>query len=119
MSAPEFVLFVSSVQDRTVYRFGTRQLIGAKRVYDPPLRPDEDPATRSVVTKWQPERIVPITANEFQRYGAEYRGAIADGALKERKREEYQAQRDEEARTEAAALAAAKAKSEQPKAATP
>lgn len=108
MSAPEFTLFVSSVPNRTVYRFGTRVLIGAKRVYDPPLQPNEDIATRERVTTWQPERIFPIPKAEAERYGAEYRGALADGALKERTREEWEAQNQKDFAAEKAAAEQAK-----------
>lgn len=115
MSMPEFTLFVSSVPNRTVYRFGTRVLIGAKRVYDPPLQPDENPATRERVTAWQPERIFPIPKAEAERYSAEYRGAIADGALKERTKVEWEAQTQKELAAEkAAAEQAKKAKANTP-----
>lgn len=103
----EFSLFVSSVEGRTVERFGTRELIGAKRVFDPPLKPDEDASKRKRVTKWFPERIVSITAVEHQRYDAEYRGAIADGGLKAHKREEWEAQIEKDLAAEKATREAA------------
>jgi hypothetical protein len=52
--------------------------------------------------------LFPIPKAEAERYGAEYRGAIADGALKERTREEWEAQNQKDLAAEKAAAEKAK-----------
>jgi hypothetical protein len=109
MSAPQFTLFVSSVEGKTVFRYGTRQLIGAKRAHVPPLTDKERPADRPAITVWNTERIVPITAQEAARYCKEYGREIRDGALKERTEAGWKAQNDADLKAEAKARDAAKA----------
>lgn len=103
MSAPQFTLFVSSVEGKTVFRYGTRQLIGAKRAHVPPLTDKERPEDRPAITVWNTARIVPITAQEAARYCKEYGREFRDGALKERTEAEWKAQNDADLKAEAKA----------------
>ena len=82
----EFGLYVSPVKGFTVRRFGAppNTYIGAKRVGKQML--------------WDEAKIVPIPENEARKYGAEYDGAIASGALKRRTAAEYAAQQEARAK---------------------
>lgn len=76
-----FAVYVSSVEGCPVTRFGTRTLIGAaRRVKEP------------TVIDYQPDVVVAITADEFNRYRREYQRALGNGSLKRRTIEEWQAQ---------------------------
>ena len=81
----DFGLYVSPVKGFTVRRFGAppNTYIGAKRV--------------GKQMEWDEEKIVPIPQNEARKYGAEYAGAFASGALKRRTADEYKAQQEKRA----------------------
>jgi hypothetical protein len=74
-----FVMFVSSVEGHLVARYGAgpHALIGARHGENGP--------------EWTPEIVCPLTDVEVATYGREYRRAISEGALKERKREDFDA----------------------------
>ncbi len=76
-----FGLFVSSVQDHPVTRFGTRTIIGATR----------SSKTPTVVT-FDTSAIVAIPIEEYERFSREYDRALGNGSLERRKPAEWQAQ---------------------------
>lgn len=85
MSAPHpFVLFVSSVEGYAVTRYGSgtpsrrATLIGAQRV-----------PGRGIV--WDTREVVALTEDELRQYSKEYRGAIADKALRQRTEADWKA----------------------------
>jgi hypothetical protein len=81
-------LYVSSVAGRLVPRFGAGgSYLGAER----------DPKNASAI-KWYPERVLPITAPEFQRFRREYDQAIEDGDLSLRSEDDFNAQRESDER---------------------
>ena len=93
----EFV-FVSSVQGKLVTRFPSlrqpvAQYIGATR--------------KGKKIEWNPEAVVAIPLQEWNRYRREYKRALEDGALKKRDEAAHKAwlqkqkQADEEAKTKA------------------
>lgn len=92
-NAPEFSLFVSSVEGHAVTRFGTRppSLIGATRTTKPAGNKPHYWSGDSSIT-WDTKTIVPIPTTEYARYRSEYDGAIAAKSLVRRTREEWDAQ---------------------------
>lgn len=116
MSAPQFARFVSSVEGHMVTRYGTTQLIGCVRNAAP--KPEDDAAEWKPVS-WNTREIVPLTMREAERYTKEYDKAIRNGALKERKREEWSAQNDTTLKTEKAARDATSKASEKSKSDAP
>lgn len=97
-----FALFVSSVEGRTVSRFGTatarqaNELIGARRSPGGPI-------------VWDPEEVVALPVREVEAFAKEYRDAIAEGSLRKRIEADYlawiaaQTKRGEEADAKAKA----------------
>lgn len=107
MSQPDFSLFVSSEPGHTVLRYGVpgRILIGAKR--------------KDGVTTWDPEKVVAIPRAEAERHAKEYARDIRTRALRERKREEWEAQQAALLAAESAAAKTAQSASAAPSADTP
>jgi hypothetical protein len=98
-AAPTFSLYVSSIEEFTVARFGTRSFIGAVR----------DPQDPTKIT-WTPDVIVPIPANEHQKYLREYTRALKPGGgLRVRTAAEYAAQTEAQKAAKKAAVDAAAA----------
>jgi hypothetical protein len=75
---PEYGLFVQAVQGKIVRRYGTPTHIGV--------------TDRDGEPQWDTDTIYPLTAAEMLRYGAEYTRALKEGALKEVKRDAWEAQ---------------------------
>ena len=101
-----FAAFVSPVEGSLVRRYGTDEHIGQTRGEERPERRSsirEADQSRARPNGVDPSIIVPLTHAEWQRYGSEYRRAIADGALKKRTSEEW-------TKAEEAALAAEEAR---------
>lgn len=78
MTAAAFALFVSSVEEHLVTRYGTRTFIGAER--------DKNGI------KWNTKAIVAIPHDEYRRYRREYDRALRDKSLTPRTEAEWNAQ---------------------------
>src|SRR5262245_41644442 len=87
-----FALFVSCVPGAVVTRFGSRTYIGAHRTM------------RGI--EWEPDLIVAIPDDEAARYAKEYARAIRDESLVLRKAEDWVAQQQLSAETDAERVAA-------------
>lgn len=81
--------FVRSVRGRTVFRYGTRELIGATRVA---RKTKEQPGDPSIV--WH-DRIVLLPAEWCHRYRKELGQHLRNGDLIECKREDWERQQRE------------------------
>ncbi len=112
-----FALFFSSVEGHLVPRYGAGSpapYIGASSVADP--RPGKPGGT-----KWDTAQIVALTEAEARLYRKEYADAVAEGALRVRRPEEFDRaveaeQREAAQAAERAAKAKAKAEEEEAKA---
>ena len=116
-----FAAFVSATPEGgLVRRYGTEEHIGQTKGEErAPRRSSIADADKSVARPngVDPSIVVPLTHAEWQRYGNEYRRAIREGSLKERKaadwvKAEEAAHSAEVARIAALEADAAKAKAE-------
>lgn len=93
---PKFELFVSCVEGKPCTRFGTGApgiapaLIGAERDRQDPTQ-----------VRYHPDLIVGLTEEEVARFRREYLRQLSDGALRERKRSEWDEQQKRIAQEEA------------------
>lgn len=99
----EFGLFVRSVEGHAVPRYGTTELIGARR--DPVTKKTKRAGSPAIV--WS-DRIVGLTKQYCSRYTKELQQHIAEGELLRCTREEWDAQRALELAAEKAAKSEAK-----------
>lgn len=90
--AKHFAAFVSPVEGALVRRYGTLENIGQTQGAERPERRTSIEAadkSRAHPNGVDPKVIVPLTHEEWRRYGNEYRRAIEEGGLKRRTPEEW------------------------------
>jgi hypothetical protein len=91
-------LFVSSVKDHAVTRFGSGKAIGGVPFPGILIGAERDPEKPDQI-RWFPDRIIHIPEPEASVYAREYARALRDGSLRKRTEAEYL---DQQARSEEA-----------------
>lgn len=82
-----FAAYVSSVEGRLVSRWD----VGPWSYFGARVASAEERARGAEPIVWEPDRVIPLTAEFCARFERELRDALANGDLKQRSAEEYAA----------------------------